>query len=340
MRAIYENEIIGDPVYFGLMFGGELEFPTTDDFTKADWPGLRAIRVRNGALEEWILARDLPDDYEITVSPGAASVGGVPTGSIMPYAAATPPAGWLPCDGSAVSRATYADLFGVIGTVWGVGDGSTTFNLPNLEDRFLTGAGNTYAIAATGGAATVTLATSEIPGHTHTGPSHTHTGPSHTHTGPSHIHTMGTHTHTGPSHTHTGPSHTHGLGTLDTDTEPNHTHSFSDTSGGPSSTSAEWNNGSVFSGASTTHTHSVSGTTGSGGTHQHAVDSGATAASGTAATGASGTGATGATDPGDTAASGTAATGASGTAATGASGTADTGTANPPFVAVNYIIKT
>jgi microcystin-dependent protein len=257
----------------------------------------------------------------------------VPTGTLSPFAGSSAPPGWLVANGAEISRATYARLFVAIGTAFGNGDGSTTFNIPDLRGAFPLG----VAVSGTG---STRGATGGSIDHTHTGPSHTHTGPSHTHTGPSHIHTMGTHTHTGPSHTHTGPSHTHGPGTLDTDTEPNHTHSFSDTSGGPSSTSAEWNNGSVFSGASTTHTHSVSGTTGSGGTHQHAVDSGATAASGTAATGASGTGATGATDPGDTAASGTAATGASGTAATGASGTADTGTANPPFVAVNYIIKT
>lgn len=54
-------------------------------------------------------------------------------GSIQMHGAATAPAGWLECDGSAVSRSTYAALFAVISTTWGVGDGSTTFNLPDMR---------------------------------------------------------------------------------------------------------------------------------------------------------------------------------------------------------------
>ncbi len=60
----------------------------------------------------------------------------VPTGGILPYGGATAPSYFLLCDGSAVSRATYADLFGVISTTYGVGDGATTFNVPNLQGRF------------------------------------------------------------------------------------------------------------------------------------------------------------------------------------------------------------
>ena len=62
-----------------------------------------------------------------------------PTGSIIMYGAATAPTGWLECDGSAVSRTTYADLFAVIGTTFGEGDGSTTFNLPDLRGEFVRG---------------------------------------------------------------------------------------------------------------------------------------------------------------------------------------------------------
>lgn len=57
---------------------------------------------------------------------------GVPAGSIVTYGNAAPPTGFLLADGSAVSRTTYADLFAIIGTTFGVGDGSTTFNLPNI----------------------------------------------------------------------------------------------------------------------------------------------------------------------------------------------------------------
>lgn len=60
----------------------------------------------------------------------------VPTGAILPYGAATAPTNFLLCDGSAVSRSTYAALFAILSTNYGVGDGSTTFNLPNLKGRF------------------------------------------------------------------------------------------------------------------------------------------------------------------------------------------------------------
>ena len=63
----------------------------------------------------------------------------LPIGAIIPYGSSTAPAGWLVCDGSAVSRTTYAELFTAIGTSYGVGDGSTTFNLPNLKGRVAVG---------------------------------------------------------------------------------------------------------------------------------------------------------------------------------------------------------
>lgn len=63
----------------------------------------------------------------------------IPTGSVMAYAAATAPTGWLLCDGTAVSRTTYSTLFGVIGETHGQGDNSTTFNLPDYRGRFLRG---------------------------------------------------------------------------------------------------------------------------------------------------------------------------------------------------------
>ena len=83
------------------------------------------------------------------------------------YGAATAPTGWLLCDGSAVSRTTYADLFAVIGTRFGAGNGSTTFNLPDLRDRFVVGAGTSYNINATGGKATHVLTIEEMPAHSH-----------------------------------------------------------------------------------------------------------------------------------------------------------------------------
>jgi microcystin-dependent protein len=64
---------------------------------------------------------------------------GIPSGAIMPFAMTTVPAGWLACNGAGVSRTTYANLFAAIGTVWGTGDGSTTFNVPNFLGSFLRG---------------------------------------------------------------------------------------------------------------------------------------------------------------------------------------------------------
>jgi len=76
----------------------------------------------------------------------------VPTGVIFPYGAASAPTGFLNCDGSAVSRTTYSALFAVISTSYGVGDGSTTFNLPNTAGRFLRGAGTSGVYTTTIGA--------------------------------------------------------------------------------------------------------------------------------------------------------------------------------------------
>ena len=94
-----------------------------------------------------------------------------PTGGVMLWTTNSAPTGWLICDGTAVSRTTYSALFAAIGTVFGSGDGSTTFNLPNLTGRVPVGrdVGQTEfdGLAETGGAKTHTLSTSEIPSHTH-----------------------------------------------------------------------------------------------------------------------------------------------------------------------------
>jgi microcystin-dependent protein len=91
----------------------------------------------------------------------------LPVGTLVAYAGSGVPAGWLACDGSAVSRTTYSKLFAAIGTTYGVGDGSTTFNLPDLRDRAVFGEGSVRSKGDTGGAATHTLTTGEMPTHTH-----------------------------------------------------------------------------------------------------------------------------------------------------------------------------
>tara|TARA_R110001599_G_scaffold19082_1_gene73601 strand:+ start:416 stop:1060 length:645 start_codon:yes stop_codon:yes gene_type:complete len=80
-------------------------------------------------------------------------------GVIKPWGKATAPVGYLLCNGAAVSRTTYAELFVVIASVYGGGDGSTTFNVPQLQGKTPQGYdGNTYNLAGTGGANTVTVA--------------------------------------------------------------------------------------------------------------------------------------------------------------------------------------
>lgn len=104
-----------------------------------------------------------------------ASFGGLPVGSTIPFAAAAAPTGWLLCNGSTVSRTTYAVLFSVIGVTWGIGDGTTTFGLPDLQGRVVIGAGagtglTARTLAGTGGAETHLLTVAEMPAHTHDSP--------------------------------------------------------------------------------------------------------------------------------------------------------------------------
>ena len=97
-----------------------------------------------------------------------------PAGIVMPFAGSTAPQGYLLCDGSAVSRTDYADLFTAIGTVYGAGDGASTFNLPDLSGRVVLGVSQSHALGTTGGEATHTLTEQELPAHTHVVPAHGH----------------------------------------------------------------------------------------------------------------------------------------------------------------------
>ena len=99
----------------------------------------------------------------------------VATGTIVPWTVSSAPTGYLECDGSAVSRTTYSVLFGVIGTTYGAGDGSSTFALPDLKDRVIYGKSSSVSLASTGGSADATLVS-----HTHTASSSV-TDPGHFH---------------------------------------------------------------------------------------------------------------------------------------------------------------
>ena len=107
---------------------------------------------------------------------------GIPTATIVPWSSASVPSGFLECDGTAVSRSTYSALFAIIGTTYGAGDGSTTFDLPDLQDNTPVGKSGTKSLGSTGGANTVTvtpagnvggstanatLSTAQLASHTH-----------------------------------------------------------------------------------------------------------------------------------------------------------------------------
>ena len=111
---------------------------------------------------------------------GPAGISSAPSGSILIFAGTTAPTGWLLCDGNAVTRTRYSVLFGVIGTTFGAGDTTTTFNVPDLRQKTVVGVGtnttNNYGLGNTGGEENHTLTVNEIPAHTHTinDPGHSH----------------------------------------------------------------------------------------------------------------------------------------------------------------------
>jgi len=114
---------------------------------------------------------------------GASLTGieGIPSGTIVPWSDASIPSGYLECAGAAVSRSTYATLFGIIGTTYGAGNGSTTFNVPDLQDNVAVSKSGTKNLGSTGGANTITstgnvggstanasLSESQLASHKHT----------------------------------------------------------------------------------------------------------------------------------------------------------------------------
>jgi len=237
----------------------------------------------------------------------------VPSGAIMPYAGSAAPSNWFLCDGAQVNRLTYQRLFNVIGTTYGAGDGLTTFNLPDIRQRFILGkalAGTGAVLGSTGGAID----------HDHTGGSHTHTIASQA----GHQHTAGT---------LVGPSHSHAAGTLAGGSHSHtiaHTHTYS----GTTSTGSNENEEGGFFGSGSylwdtqavDHTHDYSGTTSA----SSAANSGSQSVSISGSTAAEGTGAvTGSTASNSAHDHGGVTGGATGS----------TGTNNPAFITLNHIIK-
>ncbi|PKK86436.1 MAG: hypothetical protein CVT48_01155 [Thermoplasmata archaeon HGW-Thermoplasmata-1] len=149
-----------------VTIGNTAELAITSHTVSAEWN--RVVNVST------------PTAYDDAATKGYVDTW-LPTGTILMWGGsqASIPGGWILCDGSAINRTTYARLFTAIGTVHGVGDGVTTFQLPNLRDRFIVGAGSTYSVGNTGGANNVALIVAEMPAHNHgttsTAGVHTHT---------------------------------------------------------------------------------------------------------------------------------------------------------------------
>lgn len=127
----------------------------------------------NAVTGSTILETDTLATFDYNGSAWAERVasGGNPAGTIINFTGliAQFPTGYLRCDGTAVSRTTYSDLFTAIGTEWGVGDGSTTFNVPDFEtgNQFLRSASADGDIALAGGEATHQLTVAELASHSH-----------------------------------------------------------------------------------------------------------------------------------------------------------------------------
>ena len=101
-----------------------------------------------------LYARDANNTSSLTGKPGGSLTWNsqplLPVGIVQAFAGSSIPTGWLLCDGSAVSRTTYAALYAVIGTTYGAGNGSTTFNLPNLVDTFVEGSATAGTVKSAG----------------------------------------------------------------------------------------------------------------------------------------------------------------------------------------------
>jgi microcystin-dependent protein len=256
--------------------------------------------------------------------------GTIPTGVIEMFAGSTPPTGFLFCDGSEISRTTYATLFGVIGTAYGAGDGSTTFKLPDLRQRFPLGkgaSGSFSTLGQTGGAIN----------HTHTGGSHAHSTPAHSHAQVAHIHNLGNNPASGGGYgTSAAGGHDHTVPSQSTSSD-SHAHSFSD-----SFTTGDGSGSIAGSGSSTpsvntyTHSHSgsVSGSTSSD-SHSHTRAAVSTDAVGNH----SHTIGAHVHDLGNSPSGGAATTG-NASPTTNSAGAVETDGANPPYQIVNFIIKT
>jgi microcystin-dependent protein len=300
---------------FSMINRGRLEQPVQEEFEHL-FAKLRGF-----------FSQSFDEDGQLRVADPNFAI--VPIGGITAFAGQAAPSGYLFCDGAQVSRETYKQLFDVIGTRYGAGNGTTTFALPDLRERFAKG-GTT--LGATGGALEVA-----VPGHSHpfTAPAPTITltlnqPPPHSHAFSAAVassggtDTQGFHSHQVDNHAHSIGSHAHDFGgTTDFDNAGYvnvHTDGTANI-GVPLTPHQHTYSGTTAAGGNGSTGDTQPGTTG-GGSHAHGVS-----VSGTAA---------GTTSAADTTVSGSA-------SATPISGTTDPASGAtvptvPPFVTVQYLI--
>jgi microcystin-dependent protein len=274
------NGILSDGQYNILVFAGS---PSgTNTITISPNTAQRTFTVRNTTAETIVLTQGSGGNVTIPsggttalycdgAGAGAAVINvtppGVPSGAILAWSGsiANIPAGFVICDG--------------------------TNSTPDLRDRFIVGAGTTYAVNATGGANTVTLATTEIPGHTHTVSGTTASDGAHTHNVSGNTSNTGAHTHNVSGNTSNTGAHTHNGSTSNTGA---HTHTQSgrsdatggnannvfrllenlanfQTTSGDNTTSAGAHSHNFTTNSDGAHSHTLSGTADSGGAHSHTL---------------------------------------------------------------------
>jgi len=213
------TKLLGDPTYFPIEFRRWLE----DFLGNSDFKISQSQIMGGGA------------------GGGSSNPSLLPAGIILPYATTTIGKDCLLCNGATISRTDYKELFDAIGTVWGSGDGSTTFKVPDLRDRALYGIGSVVSLGGTDGKSTGNRG------------------------GPNHHHDISGNTGSGGGHSHSGS----------TDSAPNHGHSYSHpiydqiqqgTQGGFKGVMGE-NDTTYTSGGAGAHSHNVS--TSAAPNHQH-----------------------------------------------------------------------
>jgi len=209
-QKIIDGAVVTSKIAMGAVTSNEIADGTVQDVDLAP-NSVTTGKIAAGAVTTGGIA-----DGAVTIAKLAAAAQQqtmYTTGDLKLSLATVPPPGWLLCDGSAISRGTYANLFAVFGTTYGAGDGSSTFNLPDLRGRALVGAGQgagltNRPLGSNGGEERHALTIAEMASHNHgiTDPGHNHglSDPGHAHSiyDPGHAHSI------------SDPGHAHAVGNL------------------------------------------------------------------------------------------------------------------------------